>query len=104
MTHSYPLWLLLFLILPLALIGILKFQTLRKYWLALTLTAIGCLAIAVPWDMLAVKDHIWYFSEPYILGIWLWGLPIEEYVYIFFVGLLCASVTILVWERYGIKQ
>ena len=104
MMYSYPLWLLLFLTIPLALIWSLKFQTLMKYRLALTLTAIGCLAIAVPWDMLAVKDHIWYFSEPYIVGLWLLGLPVEEYVYILFVGLLCSSVTILLWECYGIKH
>jgi len=72
-----------------------------KYGSTLTLTAIGCLAVSVPWDILSVKDHIWYFSKPYILGVWLLGLPIEEYVYILFVGLLSASVTILLWERYG---
>jgi lycopene cyclase domain-containing protein len=101
---SYPLWLLLFLILPLGLIGAFEFRTLMKYRLALALTAIGCLVLAVPWDMLAVSVHIWYFSEPYILGLWLWGLPVEEYVYILFVGLLSASVTILVWERYGVRK
>jgi lycopene cyclase domain-containing protein len=102
--HSYPLWLLIFLILPLALIWSFKFKTLLKYRLALTVTVISCLAIAVPWDILAVNDHIWYFSEPYILGAWLLGLPVEEYVYILFVGLLSSSVTILVWEHYGIKK
>ena len=101
---SYSLWLLLFLSLPLVLIGMFKFRTLMKYRLALTLTAFGCLALAVPWDRLAVSDHIWYFSDPYILGLWLWGLPVEEYVYILFVGLLSASVTILVWERYGVRK
>ena len=102
--RPYPLWLLLFLILPLGLIWIFRFQTLLKYKWVLALTAIGCLAISVPWDLLAVNDHIWYFSEPYILGARLLGLPVEEYVYILFVGLLCSSVTILAWERYGVKK
>lgn len=102
--YSYRLWLLIFLTLPLGLIWCFRFHTLLKYRLVLTLTALGCLALAVPWDMLAVSDHIWYFSEPYILGVWLWGLPIEEYIYILFVGLLSASVTVLVWESYGIKK
>ena len=99
--YSYPLWLLLFLTLPLALIWISKFQTLMKYRWALLLTAIGCLAVSVPWDILSVNDHIWYFAEPHIVGVLLVGLPIEEYVYILFVGLLSFSVTILLWERYG---
>ena len=102
--YSYPLWLLLFLTLPLALIWIFKSQTLMKYKWVLVLTTIGCLIISVPWDILSVNDHIWYFSEPHIVGIWLLGLPIEEYVYISFVGLLAACVTILIWERYGVKQ
>lgn len=102
--RAYPLWLLLFLILPLGLIWTFQFRTLMRYRWPLLLTGIGCLAIAVPWDMLAVKDHIWYFSEPYILGVWLFGLPIEEYVYILFVALLSASVTVLAWERYGVRK
>lgn len=100
----YPLWLLLFLILPLGLIWSLQFRTLIRYRAALALTAVGCLAIAIPWDMLAVKDHIWYFSEPYILGVWLLGLPVEEYAYILLVSLLCSTVTILIWARYGKRQ
>ena len=102
--HSYPLWLLLFSTPPLALIWIFKFQSLMKYKLVLALTIIGCLAIAVPWDILSVNDHIWYFSEPYILGVWLFGLPIEEYIYITFVALLSSSVTVLLWEQYGVKK
>ena len=101
--HSYPLWLFLFLILPLALLWIFKFQTLMKYKWALVFTTIGCLLIAVPWDILSVNEHIWYFSKPYILGVWLLGLPIEEYVYITFVAVLSTSVTVLLWEQYGVK-
>ena len=104
MVRSYPLWLLLFLTLPLALIWLFKFRTLLKYRVVLMLIALGCLIVSVPWDILSVNDHIWYFSEPYILGVWLLGLPIEEYAYILFVGLLSASVTILFWERFGVKR
>jgi len=102
--YSYPLWLLVFLILPLGLIWAFQFRILLKYRWPLLLTGLGCLAIAVPWDLSAVKDHIWYFSEPYILGVWLFGLPIEEYVYILFVALLSACVTVLAWEHYGVRK
>jgi lycopene cyclase domain-containing protein len=98
--YSYPIWLSLFLILPLLLLGIFKFQTLAKYKWVLLLVALGCLVISVPWDILSVNDRIWYFSEPYIVGIWLMGLPIEEYFYILLLGLLSACSTILIWERY----
>jgi len=75
-----------------------------KHKVVLVAVLVGCLAVSVPWDILSVENHIWYFSEPHIVGLWLWGLPVEEYVYISLVALLASSVTILVWERYGVKQ
>ena len=99
--YSYPLWLALFLILPLAILWVLQYRTFKKYMVMLGLTAVGCLAVSVPWDILSVKDGIWYFTTPHIFGIWLIGLPLEEYVYIVCVGLLACSVTILFWERLG---
>ncbi|MDE3088296.1 MAG: lycopene cyclase domain-containing protein [Chloroflexota bacterium] len=102
--YAYPIWLLFFLILPLMLVSVLKFQTLMKYKLVLVLVAIGCLGISVPWDILSVNDRIWYFSEPHIVGVWLLGLPIEEYLYILLLGLLSSGVTILLWERYGARE
>ena len=99
--YSYPIWLLLFLIVPLALLWIIKYKTLVKYMGVLGLTSIGSLAVSVPWDILSVNERIWYFSKPHIFGLSLLGLPIEEYVYIAGVALLSCSVTILLWERYG---
>ena len=102
--YSYPIWLALFLLLPLALLWAIKYRTLRKHLGVLTLTAIGYLSVSVPWDILSVNDHIWYFAQPHIFGLSLLGLPIEEYVYIVGVALISCSVTILLWERYGEKQ
>jgi len=102
--YAYPIWLLLFFILPLTLLGILKFRALAKYKLVLAVVVIGCLGVAVPWDLLSVRDRIWYFTQPHIVGVWLLGLPLEEYVYIVFLGLLSSSVTVLLWERYGARQ
>jgi lycopene cyclase domain-containing protein len=98
---SYPIWLALFVILPLALLWAFARHTLMKYARMLGFTVLGCLAVSVPWDILSVNDHIWYFQQPHVLGIWLLGLPLEEYVYIAGVGLLACSVVILLWERYG---
>jgi lycopene cyclase domain-containing protein len=102
--YSYPIWLLFFLILPLALFWIWKYKSLRKYAQVLGLTVIGCLAVSIPWDILSVNNRIWYFSKPHIFGLWLLGLPLEEYVYIAGVGLLACSVTVLLWDLYGEKQ
>jgi lycopene cyclase domain-containing protein len=98
--YSYPLWLFLFLVLPLLLLGTFKFKTLAQYKWVLLLVAVGCLGISVPWDILSVNDRIWYFSEPHIVGMWLLGLPLEEYFYILLLGVLSSCSTILLWERY----
>ena len=102
--YSYPIWLMLFLILPLALLWMFKYRTLKKYIGVLALTIAGCLAVSVPWDILSVNDRIWYFAQPHIFGPSLLGLPLEEYVYIAGVGLLSSSLTVLLWERYGGRQ
>ncbi len=98
---SYPLWLLLFVILPLALLWAFAHRILVKYARMLAFTVLGCLLVSVPWDILSVDDHIWTFRQPHVIGLWLLGLPLEEYVYIAGVGLLSCSVAILAWERYG---
>ena len=98
---TYPLWLAVFFILPLALLWAFNYRTLKKHAAVLGFTAAGCLAISVPWDILSVRDHIWTFRQPQILGVYLLGLPIEEYFYIACMGLLACTVTILLWERTG---
>src|SRR5512140_2602732 len=99
--HTYPLWLLLFFSLRLGLLWAFNYRTLKQYASMLGLTVVGCLAVSVPWDILSVNDHIWYFRQPQISGVWLLGLPVEEYVYIACMGLLACTVTLLLWERYG---
>ena len=102
--YSYPIWLFLFLVIPLLLLWIFKFQTLAKYKWVLVLVAAGSLGVSVPWDIMSVNDRIWFFSEPHIVGVWLMGLPIEEYFYILLLALLCACSTVLLWERYGARE
>ncbi len=97
----YPLWLCIFVFLPLILIWLFEFKKLRKYGRVILLAEVASFIFATPWDMIAVKDKIWYFTEPHILGIWLFGLPIEEYLFIIFVALLFVSIVLLLWERWG---
>jgi lycopene cyclase domain-containing protein len=102
--YSYPIWLVFFLILPLALVWAFKFQNLWKYKWVLGITTLGCLVVAVPWDILSVNERVWYFTVPHIFGVWLLGLPLEEYVYIFCLSLINASLTVLLWERLRVRS
>jgi len=54
-----------------------------------------CIAIGIPWDYLASNLlNIWKFNEDKILGIWILGLPVEEFVFCFLVGMAIASITL----------
>lgn len=101
--YEYLIWLLIFVILPLIILWIWKFRDLAKYKKVFFLAPVGSLIFSIPWDIIAVRENIWYFREPHILGIWLFGLSIEEYLFIIFVTLLFSSITVLLWKRLGVK-
>lgn len=99
--YSYPIWLLIFVILPLSILWILNYQRLKKYKKVFYLTIIGALIFSYLWDLIAINQRIWYFELPHILGIFILGLPLEEYVFIIGIVLLFTITTILLWERLG---
>ena len=47
--------------------------------------------IGIIWDQLSVRFGIWSFSQDKIIGN-LFGLPIEEYIFVIFVPLLTIMV------------
>jgi lycopene cyclase domain-containing protein len=101
MTDSYLLWLLLFVILPLVIIWIIYFRDLKRYALPIFLAPIGSIVFSVPWDYIAVHERIWYFQTPYIVGLRIGGLPLEEYFFIITITLLFSSVSALLFSRFG---
>ena len=96
---SYPIWLLIFAILPTFSILVWKRKVFRKYTKILYLALIGGLLFAFPWDLIAIHERIWYFTTPHIFGIYLAGLPIEEWVFIAVETLLFTEITVLFWDR-----
>lgn len=98
---EYAIWLLIFVILPLVILWIIRFKDLKKYKIVFFLAPIGSIIFSLPWDYIAIKEKIWLFTEPHIFGIWLLGLPIEEWLFIIFVTLLFSTVTTLLWEKFG---
>lgn len=101
--YEYPLWLLIFVVLPLAVLWIIKYRCLKEYKIVFFLAPIGSIIFSFPWDLIAINEKIWYFEEPHIFGINLLGLPIEEWFFIVFITLLFASITVLLWEKCGVK-
>jgi lycopene cyclase domain-containing protein len=50
------------------------------------------------WDLLAVHHGEWWYSGRYTLGVWLLGLPVEEWLF-FLVVPTCAVLTYEVLAR-----
>ena len=96
-------WLLIFTISPLMILWIWKFKYLTKYKIVFFLAPIGSLIFSIPWDIISVKENIWYFTEPHILGIYILWLPIEEWFFIILVTLVFSSVTVVLWKKFGVK-
>ena len=64
----------------------------RRSWKAATLAS---LIIAIPfiiWDHIFTKHGFWGFSNDYTLGIDLFGLPIEEYLFFIVVPFACTFI------------
>jgi len=99
MNYSYPIWLLIFAVLPLIVIFLLTYKIIKKYLYIYPLTAIGSLIFSIPWDIISVRERIWEFPASSIFGIWLFNLPIEEYIFIVLITWVFASLTILFWEK-----
>lgn len=99
--YSYAIWLLVFVILPLSVLWLLNYQKLKNYKKVFYLTLAGAFIFSYPWDLIAINQRIWYFERPHILGIFILGLPLEEYIFIIGVALLFTITTIILWERVG---
>ncbi len=98
MAYSYFIWLAVFVAAPLLAIWGIWWRVFVPHLKVIGLAPIGALVFSIPWDIISVREHIWYFERPYIAGIWVGGLPIEEYLFIVLVTVLFASATVVVWS------
>lgn len=60
-------------------------------------------AAFLAWDLIASARRTWWFSDRYTLGVRLFGLPIEEWLF-FLVVPVCAVLTLEAvagWRRRG---
>ncbi len=100
---TYLLWLALFIGLPLALLWLRWGQALWRQRRALAWTTLGALVGGWLWDGLAIRIAFWRYDPGTIAGVWLLGMPIEEWLWIAGVALLFGSLTVVLLERRAIK-
>ena len=91
--YSYILLMLIFSVIPsLILLYILRNKINFKN---LITTLFILFIIGVVWDQVSVRLGIWSFSQDKILGN-LFGIPIEEYLFVVFVPLLVITIYVLI--------
>lgn len=97
---NYVWWLTCFVWVPEILLVATNFNILIRYWRTMLFCIFWALVFSVPWDLWAIRSHIWLFPPHANIGLWI-GLPLEEYFFIIFVTLLISSAIIVLQERLG---
>jgi lycopene cyclase domain-containing protein len=95
---TYVIWLALFVGLPLLALAVGARRSLRRQRRALLWMLAGAVGGGWAWDALAVRLGAWYYDPRNLLGWWIGGLPIEEWIWIVGVTLLFGCVTIVLAE------
>lgn len=85
----------LLIFLPLILIWAKYGKVLRRYRKTLGLSILCCAVFGGGWQYLAIQQKIWGYSDR-ILGIWLFGIPLEEHLFDILLGSLIVSVVLIV--------
>ncbi len=70
-------------------------KLLLRYKKTILFCGIGSLAVAFLWDYFAIRKGLWWFPPQEILGIWFFGLPLEEWVFISFIGMEIAMLALV---------
>lgn len=91
--YLYIVLILIFAIIPsLILLYIVRDRIIFKN---LVISLFILFVVGIIWDQISVRTGIWHFSQDKIVGN-LFGIPMEEYLFIVFVPLLAITVYTLV--------
>ncbi len=101
---AYIYWLIIFIWLPLIILWVFNWNYLVKYKGTIFSCFVWSIIFSVPWDLWAVYTQIWIYPKAGILGVWVLGLPIEEYFFILTTPTLIATVTLLIKKRIEIRN
>ena len=97
-SATYMIWLLIFMGVP--LLVLVRWRALfEARWRALGLAVLGSLVGGWAWDALSVRLGIWYYARANIAGVWVIGLPLEEWLWIMGITLMFGLTTIVLIER-----
>lgn len=92
-NYTYIGLMLVFAIIPSIILLYLLRDRINKKNLLITLFLL--FIVGVIWDQISVRMGIWSFSDNKIIGN-IFGIPIEEYIFIVFVPLLSITIFTLI--------
>jgi lycopene cyclase domain-containing protein len=99
---SYPLFLLIYLGLPILVLGVwLRREWLKAWWLrAAAFTIVIALVYTTPWDNYLVATQVWYYDPARVWNIILGWVPLEEYLFFVLQTILTGLIVagLLKWE------
>ncbi|MFC1554851.1 lycopene cyclase domain-containing protein [candidate division KSB1 bacterium] len=95
--YVYLIFLAVFFLVP----GVVLFFALRKEIFRYKRTILWCFVfvftVGLIWDWLSVKTGVWRYDSARTLGIWIDGLPVEEFIGFYILGtFLIIAVLLLV--------
>ena len=100
--YSYIFWLLIFVLIPTIILWVIYPFIIKKYYRTLILCSVGSLIFSIPWDIWAKKTNIWYWPRYKIIGVYLFGLPLEEYLFIIFATVFISTITLILRKKTNI--
>lgn len=92
-AFGYVRFLTFFGVIPVVL-GFLVFHRYLTRYVRLILLVVGIsIIVYFPWDLLALRDKVWYFRN--YLNIWILGVPLEEYFFTILFVFIVSGMTII---------
>ncbi len=64
----------------------------RGKWPALFSGILFMMLIFIPWDIWFTHNNIWHFNHDYVLGVFLAGLPLEEWLFFIIIPYACVFI------------
>ncbi len=67
----------------------LKFRT---KWQSILLSSLAMMIIFIPWDIWFTHKGVWWFNHDYTLGVDIFKLPLEEWLFFLIIPLACLFI------------
>ncbi len=90
----YLIYLLVFFAIPVLVLGWWRRDTVQRYRRTLLWCLVFVFTLGGLWDWLSVRTGVWFYDSAPTVGIWLAGLPVEEFIGFYVLGTLLFFLTI----------